>query len=82
MRRYQLNREMAGRTMAVLLSLVLILSSSGITASAAEIPETSADFVGEEEQDASNEVLGEGCFLMLICLRKTRKSRPCGIMKI
>ena len=49
--------------MAILLSLVLILCSSGVTALAAEIPETTADFVGEEEQDALNEVSDEGTLI-------------------
>ena len=60
MKRYQLKRKTGRRAIAVLLSLVLILSCSGITAFAADIPETAAEVVGEEKPDVSSEAPDQG----------------------
>ena len=57
--------ERGRRVMAILLSLVLILSSTGLTAFAEEIPAANAGQAGEVfsddgQQDTSSEVTDEG----------------------
>ena len=54
MRSYKPKRKAGRSTIAILLSLVLILSCSGITTFAAEVPEAAADQVSEEKPDASS----------------------------
>lgn len=56
MRRQQLIWKTGGRVMAVLLSLVLILSSAGVTAFAEEIPDANADLIIEEDAEQPQEV--------------------------
>ena len=60
MRSYKPKRKAGRSTIAILLSLVLILSFSGITALAADIPEAAADQVSEEKPDVSSEASDQG----------------------
>ena len=60
MRSYQPKSKKSRRAVAILLSLVLILSCSGITALAAEVPEAAADRVSEEKPDASSNASDQG----------------------